>query len=315
MAIVVKHGQNASAAAYGAYGGGQGQRHSQDTGRALDTINQKENRRLRGNMHSSSLRARRMELDESREFQLDRDEAGREFQLDRDENAQTDRRDNFEWEYSAKQRIDFDRKAQAYEDAVKSGNYSPDELAEMKDQFISNEMGIEPVPRLKRKSQWPEGQGIGQSWTTPDGRFLMTRDDKGNEKQLADMNPPPTMKDIATLYQQASNALEGVDGTTASPESIEKWVDNAIKLQQKYSKSRDGWDDLKGSSVEEQAAQEEPLPDGFELWTGTRMRAYRRAKEKREGRGRVVRRRQLHDGSFVNVKQLSDGRWVEVESE
>jgi len=256
-----------------------------------------------------------MELDESREFQLDRDEAGREFQLDRDENAQTDRRDNFEWEYSAKQRIDFDRKAQAYEDAVKSGNYSPDELAEMKDQFISNEMGIEPVPRLKRKSQWPEGQGIGQSWTTPDGRFLMTRDDKGNEKQLADMNPPPTMKDIATLYQQASNALEGVDGTTASPESIEKWVDNAIKLQQKYSKSRDGWDDLKGSSVEEQAAQEEPLPDGFELWTGTRMRAYRRAKEKREGRGRVVRRRQLHDGSFVNVKQLSDGRWVEVESE
>ena len=321
MAILVKHGQNATAAAYGAYGGGQGARHSQDSGRALALINQNENRRVRGNMHSSSLRARSRELDKSREFQLERDEAGRDFSLDQRENDRMDRRDNFEWEYSAKQRMDFDKLTDSYENAVKSGDYNEDELEEIRDQVMSKQLGIEPLPRLRKKSPWPQGQGVGQTWQSKDGKFLLSRDQKGDIKKLADTNGQPTMKDISSLYQQASNILGGLDGV-ADPKAIEAYVDGAIKLQQKYANPSPG--DEEAPEVEGEPERNadlervEQLEADAELWSGGPMNAYNRieaAKEKEKRQSRVVRRRRLHDGSIVNVKQLSDGRWVEVESE
>ena len=111
------------------------------------------------------------------EFQLGRDEGQREFVLERDQ-AQLDR---FGEQLTAQQRHEWNRLEDAYEQASASGDYSEEELADLKRQIDAKKMGIRPTPRMQ-ESPFPKGQGIGEIWEQEGTMF--TRDHQGIPKEI-----------------------------------------------------------------------------------------------------------------------------------
>jgi len=183
-----------------------------------------------------------------REFQAGEAKLGREFTTERDKatweerakqneaaalQAQKIQQENTEFGYSAKQRAEFNEATEAYDEAVKSGQFSPDELIDVKRQIIAKQSGITPLPRLKKPSPWGEGKGIGEIWQSDDDRFMFTRDEKGNVKRIAETNAQPTVKDVATLYQTAVTTLKGPEGEEPDPADVEKWVKNALDMHKR----------------------------------------------------------------------------------
>jgi hypothetical protein len=267
MAILVKHSGNAAPGAWGAFAGGQGKRHAEDASAAMARIQQStENAKQRNFQASENRKSRKFQekqSDTARQFSIENredqqayttksTEAAWENQRERDDLSferafqtadynQQLQQENVEFGYSARQRSEFDALSQAYSEAASSGEFTPDELAEIKTQVIGKMGGIERMPQLKRKSPYPEGQGIGQTWQSEDSRFLLSRDKDGQVKKLAETNSMPTMKDIADLYGQASKALMKDDpanpGVQIAPsdDEVEKYVERAINLHQKFS--------------------------------------------------------------------------------
>lgn len=143
----------------------------------------------------------------------------------------------------AKQRAEFNQLSEAYQDAAQSGQYSDEDLAEFKRQIIAKQAGITtPMPKLKKQSPWPEGQDVGQTWLSDDGRFHLGRDKDGKVYKIGETNVLPTMKDIAGLYEQGHKALtrkvKGADGLETdqapTPQEVEAWVDRAVQMHRKY---------------------------------------------------------------------------------
>ncbi len=219
MAIEVKHGMNPGAAAAAAFAGGRGQGRAAMKATAL------------------SAQARRSESEREHERSLERIGLNEESQTRMAEAAQDRRREDIEFGYSTKQRAQFNQLSEAYEKAVDSGDYTVDELEDIRRQIDARQMSIQPVARLKKQSPYQTGQDIGQTWTSEDGRFMLSRDQNGNVKKLADLNTQLTPKDIASFYQQASNALSSglEEGQSASPDDIEAYVDRMVKLHSKCS--------------------------------------------------------------------------------
>lgn len=123
-----------------------------------------------------------------------------------DDNAiseQERRRDDIEWNYTTKQRQDFSRMNDALEEARTSGDFTDDEIKDLEKQAYAKLGGLEPVPAIKKRSPFPEGQQTGQTWQSDDGNFLLTRDDKGNTRKLGETNVKPTFRDRVDAYKQA----------------------------------------------------------------------------------------------------------------
>ena len=277
MGISVKHAGNVTPSAYGAYGAGQGKRYAEDARLALQRIEAEKTRRRQAGSQYTALKAREVEAEKSRAFAVEQGDtayargleqtelaqgyreesaagdfarsiAGMEFaQGQREQSAedafaraqeakQGEGRD-FEVGYSDKQREEVNALADAYDAAVASGEYSEDELKDIRDQMQAKRLGIKPQPRMKQKTPFVTGQGIGDTWTSDTG-VLLTRDDKGNVKKLGDAPAAkeklqPTVKDVASLYQQGFNALTDEEGVAPSPERIEEFVRTALELHKK----------------------------------------------------------------------------------
>ena len=214
MAIVVKHSGNAAPTLVGAYGAGQGKRQAEDAKQMLDIASRAEEAaKQRWFAWQQAEAQRSFQRRESRvarrhdalQREIDRgwrsDEAAladeratermrlrhelREGMADSD---QMRRRDDIEWNYSTKQRQDFQRTFDALAAAQADKEFTDDEMKELRRQAYSKLAGVGPLPSIRERSPYPEGQGIGQTWTSDDGNFLFTRDDKGNIKKLGELN-------------------------------------------------------------------------------------------------------------------------------
>jgi hypothetical protein len=174
----------------------------------------------------------------------------------------------------------------AYQEAEQSGLYTPEDLAEFKQQVIGKQAGITtPLPKLKKRSQWPEGQDIGQTWTSDDGRFQLGRDKDGKVYKIGETNALPTLKDIAGLYENAVKALTKTDakGNNVAPDpaEVEAWVDNAVQMHQKYTRraapaSEDAGQDF---SIFLKEAVENKMNPPIPLRTGEGLRKWRGMRE------------------------------------
>jgi hypothetical protein len=72
---------------------------------------------------------------------------------------------NFERRMSVKSKMEIARENQAYADAVSSGDYSPDQLRELRRLKTMKQMGIVAnTAELARTDPYAPGQGIGQVW-------------------------------------------------------------------------------------------------------------------------------------------------------
>jgi hypothetical protein len=150
--------------------------------------------------------------------------------------AQQRQHENIDFGYSAQQRAEFNKLAEAGAQAATSGLFTPDELTDVQREIMTKQAGIQPMPRMTKTSAYPPDRGIGKSWTSDDGAVVMTRDEKGQEKVLYKTEAAPTVKDIADLYKQAQVALTktvGTDTVTPQPEEVEAYVTNAVRLHQK----------------------------------------------------------------------------------
>ncbi len=165
MAIEVKHGMNPGAAAAAAFAGGRGQGRAAMKATAL------------------SAQARRSESEREHERSLERIGLNEESQTRMAEAAQDRRHEDVEFGYSAKQRAQFNQLSEAYEKAAESGDYTSGELEDIRRQIDARQAGIQPIARMKKKSPYQAGQDIGQTWTSEDGRFMLSRNAQGDVKK------------------------------------------------------------------------------------------------------------------------------------
>lgn len=277
MPIVIKHSGNVAPALMGAFGGGKGRRQAEDARQAAAiAANARQAQEQRNLAERQAMLQRRFasrEAAAARQFRRDENDTAYQRQLEligiqsegQEAAAEADlgralrektfdselRRDDINFEYTAKQRAEFDRISSAYDDAVASGEFTADELREVRRQVSAKLAGIEPLPRLKQLSPWPKGQDVGETWQSSDGRFLLTRDAEGKVSKLADTNRQPTVSDVATLYKQGFDSLKTVDAdgneTAPSPEDLDAFVERAIKLHRRltggpaYDPKADTW--------------------------------------------------------------------------
>jgi hypothetical protein len=137
------------------------------------------------------------------DLNMERGEAEFNFRDQLADNEQQRRRDDIEWGYTAKQRQDFDRMFDALEEARESGDFTGEEMGELTRQAYAKLAGLQPVPRLKEKSPYPEGQQPGQVWESDDGTMLLSRDDKGNVRKVGEINRKPTHADKNAAWKMA----------------------------------------------------------------------------------------------------------------
>ena len=243
MAIVVKSGGNPAPALVGAYGAGMGKRRAEDERQQAQLAAAAEEQRRR-------IEAQKQEFALSREFTLGRDEASQERSLETMQTAadlregaaeseQLRRREDVEWGYTAQQRQKFDAMSQSYDEAVNSGEFSPDELKEVKRQVIAKQAGIAPLPKLKTQSPYQPGQDVGQVWQAPDSPGVtLTRDKEGNVKKLYESgSETPSVADVAKIAQTVTESLTSEDAKgvkkSPKPEDIEAGVKRILEMHKR----------------------------------------------------------------------------------
>jgi len=245
MAIVVKSGGNAAPALVGAYGGGQGKRWSEDERQQAALIAARE-------AQNKSLDAQQREAKLNRDLTLQRDEAGQERSLEtmrlaadlREGTAEADqlnRREDVEWGYSTQQRQEYDKLTQSYDDAVKSGDFTPDQLKEIRAQIALKKAGIAPTDRLVKKSPYPDGQDVGQTWMDEKSAVLVTRDKDGKVRKLAD-SPKPTFAEFSKVYASVSESLavKNDDDGTVTPADPAKVIAKTKEIMKAYESLNSG---------------------------------------------------------------------------
>ncbi len=124
-------------------------------------------------------------------------------------------------DYTAKQRAEFNLLSEELVAAEQSGDFTEEELRDLRRQVRTRQLGIEPVPIMKEKSPYPQGQGVGQSWSLDNG-VVVTRDDKGNIKKLSDGPNAAIAPD--KLFEKAFVLAQGevVDGGTPSMKRVKE---------------------------------------------------------------------------------------------
>ncbi len=87
-----------------------------------------------------------------------------------------------ELRYSQKQKREMDRLQMVPQLARQSGIFSEDQIDKIDQKVMMDIMGFEPTEQFKL-TQFPKGQGFGESWIEDDGSRL-ARDEKGNHKLI-----------------------------------------------------------------------------------------------------------------------------------
>jgi hypothetical protein len=150
------------------------------------------------------------------------------------------RRDDIEWNYTTKQRQDYNRMFDLLEAAREDRIFTDDEFEEVKQQAYKKLLGLEPVPVIKKRSPFPEGQQPGQTWESADGNFLLTRDDKGNIKKLGELNQRPSFQDRNAAFKLAMEMAQeevldskgkGTGEFRTNPKKVKKLVQEILGTQ------------------------------------------------------------------------------------
>jgi hypothetical protein len=251
MAIVVKHGGNPAPALVGAYGAGIGKRQAEEARQQAQLAAAEEAQRR-------NLEAQQREAALGREFTLGRDEAGQERSLQtmrlsadlREGSAEAEqlrRREDVEWGYSARQRQEFEDMARSYDEAVNSGEFSEDELKEVKRQVIAKQAGITPLPKLTQKQITPEERLKTSTTTLPDGAVIGFKPDgtpfrlleSPAIKQAESMNKD--MEDaLAQATEELNEASSKGDGARPSSEDKLTRAEEIFKEKQAFRKRLTG---------------------------------------------------------------------------
>lgn len=181
--------------------------------------------------------------------------------------------DRVEFEFTAEQRQRAARLTDSLAQLEASDSFTEEEKVEARRQIEDQFYGIQRQPRLAEQSPFEQGQGIGESWVSPDGNFLLTRDDKGNVKKLDRIPQPeaeaapfrPELSDIVKLRKEAVEHYRSLERTDAegnprkvTEAEIERYVRDVIKFQQSF--------EVEGSasSPTSQSAEDEDL-SGFSI--------------------------------------------------
>jgi len=243
MAIKIKHGGGIGAAALAAYEGGKGKARVPLTQQAMATAaSQQESSKGRKHATKAATEAREFQSSEAlagRQFaaerdaaaqlaQSARDEEGRKFIIDRDEarNAaqgerdvqgqrwERDRLDYLDNQYTERQKQQFAREEEAFEAAMESGDWTPDEQAVARRQRAEQRAGIKMQPRLTNPSESPQAIFDRSVIKGPDGTLLGQKSDgtyypiPTQQEQKRDRPDLPEVRaaDFAKAY---SDALQG----------------------------------------------------------------------------------------------------------
>ncbi len=111
--------------------------------------------------------------------------------------------------------------------------FTDDEMKELRRQAYSKLAGVGPLPSIRERSPYPEGQGPGQTWTSDDGNFLFTRDDKGNIKKLGELNRIAAFKIAAEMAKEdVVNKRGVVTGQRINIEKARKLVAEMLGQQE-----------------------------------------------------------------------------------
>ncbi len=87
-----------------------------------------------------------------------------------------------ELKYTQKQKREMDRLRMVPQLAKQSGIFNEDQLDQINQKVMLDILGYTPTEQFKL-TQFPKGQGFGESWEKPDGTTV-SRDEKGNEKLM-----------------------------------------------------------------------------------------------------------------------------------
>jgi hypothetical protein len=227
MGILIKHSGNPSATAVAAFGAGQGKRRQQVQDDQLRMIQREgeatisSNRAVANREDVQDFQSEQTDLarqaaveSQATAFQNTRENMrlNADLQGEMADEAQARRRDDFEWEYTETQRRQVAQMEEGWQQAVDSGEYTNEELGEIRNQIDAKQIGIKPIKRLKKKSPFPTGQGIGEVWNSPDGGIMFTRDKDGNVKKIGETHKNPTWKDRIEARKMFVEQFEGADG-------------------------------------------------------------------------------------------------------
>jgi hypothetical protein len=124
--------------------------------------------------------------------------------------------------YTDRQIAEHNRLSDALVKAEQSGDYTPEEMTELRKQVHAKQMGIEPV-RIMKRQVYPEGQDSGQTWKLDDGT-VVTRNNKGDVVKLVDSPKPDASIAPDKLFEKAFVLAQGevVDGGTPSMKRVKE---------------------------------------------------------------------------------------------
>ena len=204
MAIVVKHQGNPGIDAVAAYGGGNGKRRAQDRSQASSAMTQEmlqshamaqrshdmqvanaaradaikpraENGAAAagGNVNPQGIDASAVDppvaaglgtqkaanMPDYAKAQMDKNEYDYKQNMDRKK---------FDYQLTAKQKAEFDGYNEAYENARLSGDFTEDELKEIRRQAVAKQAGIQPLPRPQEQEATPWADAQKRMFVDPD---------------------------------------------------------------------------------------------------------------------------------------------------
>lgn len=128
-------------------------------------------------------------------------------------------------ELSENQISDFNALSDAYEQAVKSGDFSEEELADARRQIQARQAGFTPMPRIKKAPQYYGGRNIGDMWE--ENGMYFTIDSMGIPKPLKENPREPTRQDVMDLYNQANNFYD--EKTPERQKRIDEYIRRGIE--------------------------------------------------------------------------------------
>ncbi len=207
--------------------------HASGQGRARSRIGQQQqvteaNRRSQARAHELSQARDEASFDRqlymgdiSHQRSLDRIAHNADVQTQLADEAQDRRHEDYTYELTESQRAKINQLEESYENAVTSGNYTPEELADIRNQIDAEQSGIQPVRRAKEPTLELGGRKVGEIFSQ--GGFLYTPEPDGKGgvafKKLGEDRDYITNKDRLEANKLARDMLTREEVVQGSAEN------------------------------------------------------------------------------------------------
>jgi len=208
MGINVKHGQEAAPIAVAAYGGGQAKRQVRDTAVAVKLSEARKDRIAEANARNAAA------IERANDRKAGIAEANLDFERKKELigiRSQSNR-DDYESNYTEKQRRDVARMNDAVDTARRSGDYTDDEIAEIEREVDLDKMNISPSSSLRKPKSKLGNSGYGPSdvWEQNGATFTMLP--SGEVRMLTDGASADNSKADGAAFDAAAKLFKDDDG-------------------------------------------------------------------------------------------------------